>query len=343
MSTSSAPEPEQKPNSVLAWLLEPSDPSVRYATLTSLMGRSAADPEVRSAQSSIMSSGLVPELLSLQNKDGSWDDPKRFYTAKYTGTVWTLLLLAELFADPTHPQVRRAGEFILEHSQHQESGGFSCTTSARNGTGLAGGIIPCLTGNMVFSLIRLGFLDDSRVQQGIDWIVRLQRADDGIDQLPQDPAYARYEMCWGRHSCHMGVAKSLKALSVIPADRRTPAVSAKINQLTEYFLLHHLYKKSHNLAEVAKPGWLKPGFPLMYQTDILELLDIFAACNIWDPRLQDALDIITSKRLPDGHWKLENSFNGKMNVRIEQKGKPSKWITLKAMRILRQFNSHLSE
>jgi hypothetical protein len=81
----------------------------------------------------------------------------------------------------------------------------------------------------------------------------------------------------------------------------------------------------------------------MYQTDILELLDIFAACNIWDPRLQDALDIITSKRLPDGHWKLENSFNGKMNVRIEQKGKPSKWITLKAMRILRQFNSHLSE
>jgi hypothetical protein len=141
----------------------------------------------------------------------------------------------------------------------------------------------------------------------------------------------------------MGVAKSLKALSVIPADRRTPAVSAKINQLTEYFLLHHLYKKSHNLAEVAKPGWLKPGFPLMYQTDILELLDIFAACNIWDPRLQDALDIITSKRLPDGHWKLENSFNGKMNVRIEQKGKPSKWITLKAMRILRQFNSHLSE
>ncbi|MDW7659732.1 MAG: nitrogen fixation protein NifH, partial [Bacillota bacterium] len=264
MTTSSARDTDQEPDSVLTWLLEPSEPSVRYVALTGLMGKPADDPEVRSARAAIMREGLVPDLLSLQNEDGSWDDPERFYTAKYKGTVWTLLLLAELCADPAHPQVRHAGQFILKHSQHPESGGFSYTTSAKTGTGLASGVIPCLTGNMVYSLIRLGFLDDARVQQGIDWIVRLQRADDGDDQPPKDPAYARYEMCWGRHSCHMGVAKALKALTSIPPDRRSTAVTAKIDQLTEYFLVHHLYKKSHNLAEVAKPGWLKPGFPLMY-------------------------------------------------------------------------------
>lgn len=324
---------------VLSWLLETSDPSVRYAALTGLLGKTADNPAVCSARAAIMSEGLVPELLSMQNPDGSWDDPTRFYTAKYTGTVWTLLLLAELLADPSDPRVRQAGQFILEHSQHSESGGFSYTTSAKTGGGLAGGVIPCLTGNMVYSLIRLGFLDDPQVQQGIDWLVRRQRADDGTDQPPEDPFYARYPMCWGRHSCHMGVAKALKALAAIPPDRRTPAVSAKIGQLTDYFLAHHLYKKSHNLAEVAKPGWLKPGFPLMYQTDMLELLGIFADLGLWDRRLQDALDILMTKRLPDGRWKLENSFNGKMNVRIEQKGKPSKWITLKALRILQRFGS----
>lgn len=342
MTTSTACKTVQEPDDVVAWLLEPADPSVRYATLTGLLNKQADDPEVRSARAAIMNSGLVPELLVMQNEDGSWDVPDRFYTAKYKGTVWTLLLLAELYADPAHPQVRQAGQFILEHSLHPESGGFSYMTSAKTGTGLAGGVIPCLSGNMTYSLIRLGFLDDARVQQAIDWIVRLQRADDGDDQPPKDPAYARYVMCWGRHSCHMGVAKALKALAAIPPDRRTPAVVAKIDQLTEYFLLHHLYKKSHNLAEVAKPGWLKPGFPLMYQTDILELLGIFAGLDHWDPRLQDALDIISAKRLPDGRWKLENSFNGKMNVRIEQKGKPSKWVTLKALQILQRFGSHLT-
>ena len=339
MSASSAHDTGQEPDPVLTWLLEPSDPSVRYAALTGFMGKPADDPEARAARAAIMSEGLVPELLSLQNEDGSWGDPERFYTDKFTGTVWTLLLLAELSADPAHPKIRQAGQFILERSLHPESGGFSYTTSAKTGAGLASGIIPCLTGNMAYSLIRLGFLDDDRVQQAIDWIVRLQRADDGTDQPPQDPVYARYKMCWGRHSCHMGVAKALKALVAIPPDRRTPAVSAKIDQLTDYFLAHHLYKKSHNLAEVSRPGWLKLGFPLMYQTDILELLDLFAELDLWDSRLQDARDIILAKRLPDGRWKLENSFNGKMNVRIEKKDKPSKWITLKAMRILQRFGS----
>ncbi len=116
-------------------------------------------------------------------------------------------------------------------------------------------------------------------------------------------------------------------------------MAAKIDQLTDYFLAHQLYKKSHNLAEVAKPGWLKPGFPLMYQSDIIELLGIFAELDLWDPRLQDAFDIVMAKRLPDGRWKLENSYNGKMNVRIEKKGKPSKWITLKSMRILQRRQS----
>jgi len=81
--------------------------------------------------------------------------------------------------------------------------------SAKTGDGLASGVVPCLTGNMVYSLIKLGYLEDSRVQGAINWITAYQRADDGIEQEPEGDIYKRYEICWGRHSCHMGIFADL--------------------------------------------------------------------------------------------------------------------------------------
>jgi hypothetical protein len=322
---------------VLKWLLEKDKPSIRYFTLTSLLGRDADDPEVKKAKLSIMTAGLVPQIMERQNKDGSWGDPLRFYRDKYAGTSWTLLILAELGADPDDPGIKRACEFILRHSQEPIHGGFSFDTSAKTGTGLPGGVIPCLTGNMVFSLVKLGYLNDPRVMQAIQWITSYQRADDGTHQPAKGEPYDRLKMCFGAHSCHMGVAKALKGLTAIPIHLRTSEINATIEKLTEYFLLHHLYKKSHNLQEVAKPGWLKPGFPLMYQTDILELLVIFHELGIRDARLQDAVDILKKKRLDNGTWKLESTFNGKTLIPIEKKGEPSKWITLRSLLVLKEY------
>lgn len=322
---------------VIEWLLEEKDPSVRFAALTSLLKKPPDDPEVIAAQSAIMSLGLVPEILSKQNADGEWGDPDRFYNDKYTGAVWTLLVLAELAADPEDSRIKKACEFILRHSQEPNSGGFSYRASARTGGGLPSAVIPCLTGNLVYALIRLGYLHDERVQKAIGWITRYQRADDGEGEAPSGEPYDRYAMCWGKHSCHMGVAKTFKALAAIPAEERSHETDEKIIEIAEYFLKHHLYKKSHHLNEVSRPGWLKLGFPLMYQTDILELLGIFKALKIHDPRLEDAIDIIKSKRQEDGKWLLESTNNGKMLVRIEKKGAPSKWITLRALKVLTEI------
>lgn len=321
-------------DSIINWLLEEDNPSVRFFTLTSLMGRSSADPEVKKVRKNIMVHGVVPKILEKQNGDGSWVDPDRFYRDKYRGAAWTLLILAEMAADPENKQVKNACEFILRSSLDPESGGFSFDRSAKTGTGIPSGVVPCLTGNMVYSLIKLGYLEDSRVQRALQWITNYQRADDSDGGFPAGMVYERYKMCWGSHSCHMGVAKAFKALAAIPADKRNKDVNCKIDEIAEYFLKHHIYKKSHNLDEISRPGWLKPGFPLMYQTDILELLNIFADLEIRDHRLRDALDIIKAKEMKDGKWKLESSFNGKMLVDIEKKGEPSKWITLKALKVL---------
>jgi hypothetical protein len=244
------------------------------------------------------------------------------------------MILAELGADKENKQIRKAGEFILEISQDPESFGFAHRDSKKTGGGLHSEVIPCLTGNMIWSLINLGFIDDERIKKGIEWICKYQRTDDNSPESPKGWPYDRYQMCWGKHSCHMGVIKSLKALASIPLEKRDKCIEAKIKTLAEYFLVHHIHKQSHNLRKTSKPGWLKLGFPLMYQTDILEILGILTDLGYSDPRMNEAIEILKAKQNTEKRWNLENSFNGRMIKNIEEKGKSSKWVTLKALHVL---------
>jgi hypothetical protein len=319
------------------WLLEEENPSVRYFTLTELLGKPSVDDDVKKAKKEIMNTGAVPKILSTQNSDGSWEKPAAFYTAKYKGTVWQLIILAELGADNSDTRIQKACEFILQNSQHNESRGFSMAKAEKTGGGRQSGVIPCLTGNMVWSLIRLGYLDDYRVKAGIDWITTYQRFDDG-NGSPKGWPYDRYEMCWGKHVCHMGAAKALKALAEIPQEKRDSKTQAAIKNGVEYFLKHHIYKRSHNLNKVSKPGWLKFGFPLMYQDDALEVLGILTKLGCRDDRMQEAVNLVVSKQDSSGKWNLENTFNGRFQVDIERQGQASKWITLKAQTALKNFN-----
>ncbi|MCJ7472919.1 MAG: terpene cyclase/mutase family protein [Actinobacteria bacterium] len=320
------------------WLLEKDNPSVRYFTMRDILERPDGDPELEEARQDIMKKGPVPAILAKQKEGGYWEDPKKYYTAKYKGTVWQLLILAELGADGKDDRVKKACEFILNNSQDKESGGFAYSASARKGGGRHSEVIPCLTGNMVWSLIRLGYLEDPRVRRGIKWITSYQRFDDGIKELPKGWPYDRLKAaCLGKHTCHMGAVKALKALAEIPENKRSDEVGSAIEKGVEYILKHHIYKRSHDLDRVAKPGWLKFGFPLMYHTDALEILGILAKLGYRDERMKEAMDLLISKQDKQGRWKLENTFNGRFQIRIEQKGKPGKWITLNALKVLKNI------
>ncbi len=323
---------------VLDWLLERENPSVRYWTLVELLGRPHGDPEVLAAQRDIMGSAAMTRLLGRQTPGGWWGKAEDFYIhAKYKGTVWNLILLAELGADAADERIERALSFILAASQEPVSGGFSA--HALPGVGANPGlVVPCLTGNMLWCLVRLGApgaLDDPRLQQGLSWITTYQRFDDGVKKGPQGWPYSVSEKCWGRHTCHLGVVKALKALAEVPPGRRTPAMQVTIEKGTEFLLSHHLYKKSHDLAQVAMPEWLSLGFPRFWDTDILEILGILTRLGCRDDRMQEALDVVRSKQDADGRWRMESSWNGRMLVRIETEGQPSKWLTLKALSVLK--------
>jgi hypothetical protein len=128
-------------------------------------------------------------------------------------------------------------------------------------------------------------------------------------------------------------------LAAIPVHKRSDVVNSTIDVAVEYLLIHHIYKRSHDLSRISKPSWLKFGFPLMYQTDALEILNILTALGCRDGRMQEAVDLVLSKQDISGRWILENTFNGRFQTNIEQKGKPSKWITLNALRVLKRFYS----
>ncbi len=324
-------------DNVIDWLLEENNPSVRYLTLLDLCKKTESDSDVIKAKGQIMEIGIVPKMLSKQNEDGSFTEVERFYLDKYKGTVWTLLILAELKADGSDERIKKSCEFILKYSQDKTTGGFSVQYGKKFEHGLPSMVIPCLTGNMVYALIKLGYLEDERVQQAIEWLVKYTRTDDGVYKEPRPEKYKKRTACFSKHSCFMGPAKALKALVAIPKEKRSNEINEKINELTEFFLIHHIYKKSHDITQTAKPGWLKLGFPLMYQTDILELLEIFSELEIKDNRLQDALDIL-KKKSQDGKWILENTFNGRYLTKIEEKHQTSKWITYKCKKILDYYD-----
>jgi hypothetical protein len=319
------------------WLLEEENPSVRYFALQDILDRPGDDADVQAAGRAIMEKGMVPQILKMQREPEYIEAYPRFYTNKYKGLVWSLIVLAELGAD-ANAQIREQCAYILGHSQERENGGFAMHEAKKTGGGRVSEVIPCLAGNMVWCLIRFGYLEDAGLQRGIEWLTRYMRFNDGTEDDPQVPPYDRYEMCWGRHTCHMGVVKALKGLSAMPEEKRTPAVNDTIQRAVEFLLIHHIYKRSHDLNRKSKAGWLKFGFPLMYQTDVLEILDILTGLGIKDSRMDEAVQEVIGKQDDTGRWRIENTYNSdRLLIPFGEKGEQSKWLTLKAMRVLKRY------
>ncbi len=329
------PEPSIIRQSVLNWLLEDDNPSVRYFTLREILEYPENDPQVLQSKLDIMQSGAVPKILSRQKPEGHWGKPEDFYMrSKYKGTVWSFIVLADLGADGRDERIGRAVEFLLRMSQDVLSGGFAYIPSPSGG-GEHMGVIPCLSGNLLWAMLRFGYGDDPRVQRGIEFLATSLRCDDRESKPPNIWPYTVKEGCWGKHTCMMTVVKTLKALAEIPIDKRSSSVQQAIEIGKEFILRHHLFKRSRDLSKIAKPSWAEFGFPWFWGTDALEMLLILKQLDCRDERMQDAIDLLLSKQDDQGKWTLEHSYNYLMVVTIDHEGQPSKWVTLNALRVLK--------
>jgi len=316
----------------LPWLLEPDpqNPGVRYFVLSDLLGRSENDPQVREAREEIMHFGPVPRILEAQHPDGYWAKPGGGHSPSYQVTVWQIIFLAELGADPSDDRVERGCEYFLSHSV-AANGGF-----AMNPRPVPSSVVHCLNGDPLHALLRLGYETDPRVRDALEWLIQATTGEGDLRFYKSGTSDRGFSCAYNLgQPCGWGATKAMKALSAIPPDLRTAAAERAIDVGVEFLLGRDLAKADYPYTERINSTWFSFGFPLSYRSDILETALVLADLGYTgDPRLSNAHQFIMNKHDDQGRWIMEKTLNGKMWVDIEEKGQPSKWITLRALRAL---------
>ena len=321
---------------VLDWLLEQSNPSIRFWALQHLEDKKLEDKVVQLAQNRIMKSECVKAMLGAQKPEGHWGKSDDMYFPKYQSSTHNMLILAELGAK-RNPAIGRGIENIF---RFQRLSGHFLTNIPKTEKGRASIVKDgcCLDGNILYYMIHFGYLDDPRVKHLIQFQIDYHSDDVGGWGCR---AYGINRAKLGPVNCYMGGVKVLKALALIPKKKRPKRIKEIIDQEVEIILENRIFQYLRNPdgSRKAKAGWKKFGFPLYYQSDALEVLDTLTNLGIHDERMQDAIDLVLSVQQDDGKWLLKHTFNEKQLCQIDEKHKPSKWITLRALRVLKRFYS----
>jgi len=315
---------------VLDWLLEPSQPAVRYRTLIDLLGCPQDSRQVRRAHANIARIGWAHEILKSQRPEGHWESRTNLYRPKYSATIWRLIVLSDLGLTKTEPRIRKPCEMFL-NEYHRPDGGFDTPSSSWSRSEL------CLTGNLARTLTLCGYGEDPRVLSAFDWLVKNQMDDGGW--------HCMYERAFGRGT--LDCWEGLSAFAALPRRRWTRSIRRCIEKGAEFYLARKLFRQGRPYRP-----WFRFHYPVHYYYDVLVGLDVITALGYaTDKRLKPALQLLDRKRLPDGTWALDAvhpdlgigaGYRVKKRPRrfaLEKPGKPSKWITLTALRVLKRVEN----
>lgn len=320
------------------WLLDEATPGVRHLALRHLFDRPASDADVLAARAAAMAAHPIAAMLAAQDPAGWWGRPGAGYGPKYASTVWTLVFLDQLGADGGDPRIRTACAYVLDHTQ-TASGGFGAVAvgEARPAPSSA---VHCLNGNLLRALIGLGWLDDERVARSIEWQAAAITGVGDIRFYKSSMPGPGFR-CGANDGlpCAWGATKAILALARIPPERRGPHVQRALDAGVAFLL-------SRNPASADYPmgygntrpngSWFKIGFPSGYVTDVLQVLEALCEAGVAnDPRLGPAVDWLLAQQDDRGRWVNRYAYAGKMVVDVDVPGQPSKWVTLRACRVLK--------
>ncbi len=318
------------------WLLEESDPAVRAATLVRLMGRTRSDPEVRAARDRAMQTDPIKGILDAQHPEGYWVKPGPGYGPKYRGTVWSFMFLEQLGVDPADERVRAAAEYVLAWTP-TAAGGLGCSGGAR--VPPPSSVLHCLNGNLLRALISFGFLDDPRVTAAVEWQARAITGE-GVERWHRSGTSGPGLRCGVNDDrpCAWGAVKALRGLAAIPPRRRTALVRRAIGIGVEFLL-----SRDPSIADYpmpigdAEPSrlWFRPGFPSGYSADVVQVLEVLAELgHARHPKLLPAVEWLLGLQDESGRWRNQYAYSRKTAVPIEDQGRTSKWVTLRACTVL---------
>lgn len=341
------------------WLLSEENPPVRYLTLTRLLGEGDRSRRVREAKARLGEYAPTRKILAQRRR--FWSEGSNLYQ-KYGGGYWQLIFLGEFLAPRDLPGVEEGVERVL--------GSRGSLIRERPWFG-----IHCLNSNILRALVALGFADDPRVREGLDHVAREIVAAEGVPCHITD--WSIYPTCRmtlpkvllamtslpARERTPSMVAAERISRDLLLAHEVTRYVSPYAKEFIEHFLSlprgtprsisivpekreairkikRDFVRKKGGLGQLKdKAGWLRFGFPLHYNSDALEAMIALAQAQTpaGTAQVAHAIEAIRARRRPDGRWPLDFTHNGKMIVDIEKKGAPSRWITYRALFVLKHF------
>ncbi len=322
----------------IEWLLEPSDIGVRYLALRDLVA--ADEKELIVARKRAHTDGPISTVLAKMHKEGYWEEPGAGYYPKYTGTVWSVILLAQLGASiPIDGRIVTAGSYLLEHAL-TGNGHFTMN-------GSPSGTIDCLQGNLCASLLDLGCADP-RLDKAFEWMARSITGEGVASMLDKDAPLRYYAGKCGplfacgannKMPCAWGAVKVMLAFSKLPKEKRPKLINNAIAAGVDFLFSKDPAVADYPCGYAARPSgnWRKFGFPVFYITDLLQNVEALVGLGYAnDPRLARALKMIREKQDSQGRWPLEYDYTGKTWVDFGAKKQPNKWVTLRALRVLQK-------
>jgi hypothetical protein len=296
----------------IPWLMERSDPSVRYWTLTRLLDRPEDDAEVAEARRAIMAQGPAVEILSHYAGDGRWEGERSYYTYKYTSTHWQLLLLAELAAGGQDERIVAACQRMIDEVRRENRPV----------------IWPCFHGNLVGYLHALGHGQDERVRDFEAELARAGTAGKWCCDLNGDLP------------CAWGAVRALWGLGRIPASERSGAVEAAIGSGVRFLGRFKLRAGNYPSSGPRHKLWGQLSFPLFYQADVLFALRALADLGRVNekPTFRKAVVWLEDKCRDDGRWNGASPYGSRMWTQLEKRRRPSKWVTWQALYVIKAMS-----
>lgn len=303
---------------VASWVLD-GDPAIGWQALRDLTD--ASPEQVAAARGRVATEGWGARLLALQDPEGTW--AHALYSPKWTSTTYTLLLLDWLGLVPGHPRALVACRRLWEGARFYD-GGLTLVKTVRQPE-------TCITGMLVKLASAFG-LDDDRLAPTVRWLLGEQLADGGWNCES-----IRSGSTHGSFHTTITVLEALDCYARTPPASGDRAIEAAARRRREFLLVHRLYR-SHRTGAIANPRLLRSSFPPQWHYDVLRALDHFRAVDAArDPRAADAIDVIRRNRRSDGRWPHRRPYPGRTWFAMEKPG-PSRWHTLRALRVLRWWD-----
>lgn len=347
-------------SNTLDWLLDPADPGARYLALRDLLRLPDDDPGLLTARADAHTNGPIARVLEAMHPEGWWEKPGPGYGPKYRSTVWALILLGQLGASAFED--RRVGIACRYYLDQALTPGGQLSAMA---SGAPSGTADCLQGNMLRALLDLGY-DDPRLDAAFEWMARSVTGE-GVAPREDKRAAVRYfagkcgpDFACGSnygYPCAWGAVKVMMAFAALPVERRSPLITRAIERGLDFLFSVELTSAmwpaerfinraltTYDTYGNPVPGdpaykpsgnWWKFGFPVFYNTDLLQAAEALTGLGCaGDARLQPLLAYIASKREGQGRWALEYDYAGKTWGSYGEKRQPNKWVTLRALRVL---------